>query len=124
MIDWDAGSWAPIERPGRSQKTLARVANGRQRFGDRFAFPYYSSGSGLTGRSIHRPIGTIMTINKWALVDGDKFRLLSIAESARAMGFPRAYKLPSKKMNAMKMLGNAVVPNVATSLCGAIMAAL
>ncbi|UXH79996.1 DNA cytosine methyltransferase [Roseateles amylovorans] len=34
-IDMDAGRWSPIQKVGRSTRTLARIASGRPRFGDR-----------------------------------------------------------------------------------------
>ncbi len=87
-FDFDAGRWSQIEKPGRAQATLERVRNGRQRFGDRFIMPYYGKGSGTTGRDINRPIGTITTLDRWALVDGDRMRMLSASEALAAMSFP------------------------------------
>lgn len=65
FIDFDASNWQPIEKPGRAANTLARVAAGRASFGDRFLMPYYGGGSGLTGRSLRRPVGTITTRDRW-----------------------------------------------------------
>ncbi len=61
VIDWSAGSWSPVFKPGRAQATIERWKNGRKTFGDRFLMPFYGSGSGKTGRSLDRPIGTITT---------------------------------------------------------------
>lgn len=113
IIDFPAGRWSPINRPGRSRATLARVAAGRARFGDRFVAPFYRSGSGLTGRSIDRPIGTITTRDRWAIVDGERMRMLSVTEARRAMAFRDDYKLPSDARLAMHMLGNAIPPLMA-----------
>jgi len=44
LIQWDAGTWSRIDKPGRSSKTLQRVAAGRAAFGDRHVAPYYGSG--------------------------------------------------------------------------------
>jgi DNA (cytosine-5)-methyltransferase 1 len=57
VIRWDEGQWTPVAE--KVAATRARVANGRARFGARFVMPYNGSGSGLTGRSLARPIGTI-----------------------------------------------------------------
>lgn len=119
-IEWDAHDWRPIDRPGRSQKTLQRVAAGRAEFGSRFVAPYYSSGSGLTGRSIHRPIGTITTRDRWAVIDGDRMRMLQVPEAKAAMGFPTHYTLPKTHKDALFMLGNAVCPPVAADILAAI----
>lgn len=115
----DAG-WSPIHKPGRSLATLRRIENGRRQFGNRFVMPYYGSGSGLTGRSIHRPIGTITTKNRWGIVDGDRMRMFSKEESRDAMGFPKDTVLPDGVTLATFMLGNAVAPVVACDVINAI----
>ncbi|WP_038212795.1 hypothetical protein [Xenophilus azovorans] len=46
IIDFGAGPWAPIERSGRSARTLARIQAGGKRFGERFLAPYYGSRQG------------------------------------------------------------------------------
>ena len=44
-----------IDKPGRSQATLNRIARGRAQLKtDTFLIPYYGSGSGLTGRSFEQ----------------------------------------------------------------------
>ncbi|OAH97330.1 DNA methyltransferase [Methylomonas methanica] len=120
VIEWDAHPWSAINKPGRSEKTLKRVQAGRAAFGDRFVAPYYSSGSGLTGRSIHRPIGTITTKDRWAVVRGDSMRMLQVPEAKAAMGFPAAYRLPALQKDALCMLGNAVCPPVSADFLTAI----
>ncbi|WP_416052771.1 DNA cytosine methyltransferase [Cupriavidus basilensis] len=120
VIDFDAGKWSPVEKPGRSPKTLARVAAGRARHGERFVMPYYGSGSGLTGRSLDRPLGTITTIDRWAVVNGDRMRMLRADECRAAMGFPAGYQLPEQHKLAVHLLGNAVCPPVARDVINAI----
>lgn len=120
VIEWGAYPWAPIARAGRSPATLRRIGAGRAAFGDRFVAPYYSSGSGLTGRSVARPIGTITTCDRWAVVDGDRMRMLQVSEAKAAMGFRRDYVLPESKRLAMRLLGNAVCPQVAADVLDAL----
>lgn len=120
VIRWGDYEWSPIRRHGRSRNTLARVARARGRFGDRFVMPYYGSGSGLTGRSIQRPLGTLTTRARWAVVDGDRMRMLQIPEAREVMGFPSGYRLPESSAVAMALLGNAVSPPVARDLIQAI----
>lgn len=120
IIDFNAGNWTPIDRPGRSDKTLSRLNNGRHRYGERFLAPYYGSGSGKTGRSLDRPIGTITTRDRWAVIDGNKMRMLNVVETKRAMGFHDSYLLPEKHKEAMFMLGNAVSPPVARDIISAL----
>jgi len=113
IIRWDHPGWSPIHKPGRSAATLERIRNGRKQFGDRFVMPYYGSGSGKTGRSLDRPIGTITTKNRWAVVDGDRMRMFAIEESRDAMGVPGDYILPDGITAATFMLGNMVAPPMA-----------
>ncbi|MEJ6002739.1 DNA cytosine methyltransferase [Paucibacter soli] len=122
VIDWDCADWTSIDKPGRSPATLARVASGRERFGRRFVMPYYGSGSGKTGRSVHRPIGTITTRARWAIVDGDRMRMLNRNETKRIMGFPEEYALPPTLKASTHMLGNAVCPPVPADILTALAA--
>lgn len=116
VIEWDKHSWTPIDKPGRSAATLARIRNGRARFGDRFVAPFYGSGSGNTGRDINRPIGTLTTLDRWAVIDGDRMRVLQPSESRSIMSFSERTVLPPVKRTANIMLGNAVCPIVARDL--------
>ena len=108
FIDFNAGNWQPIKKPGRAKATLERVKAGRAAHGDRFLISYY--GNTKTGRSIHRPIGTITTRDRWAVIDGDKMRMLSRFECRDAMSFPESYQLPDSHRLAVHLLGNAVCP--------------
>lgn len=121
IIDFAAGAWAPIVRPGRAASTLARIASGREQHGERFVTAYYGNEHG--GRSIERPLGTITTRDRWAVIDGDRMRMLSVDECRQAMGFPASYRLPARNRDAMHMLGNAVCPPVARDIITALRAA-
>ena len=118
VIDFNAGKWSLIEKPGRSFATLGRVANGRAAHGDRFVTCYYGSEKG--GRSLHRPLGAITTRDRWAVINGDHMRMLTVDECRKAMGFPDGYKLPPQHKQAIHLLGNAVVPIVARDILNAI----
>lgn len=121
IIDFDAGAWSPVRKPGRSPATLERIANGRKQHGERFLTAYYGNERG--GRSLSRPIGTITTRDRWAVIDGDRMRMVSVTEAKRAMGFREGYRLPERAKDAMHMLGNAVVPKVACDVIEAVRAA-
>ena len=120
IVNFESGRWSPIHKPGRSAATLARIHAGRRAHGPRFVAPYYGSGSGETGRSLSRPLGTITTRARWALVDADQMRMLTVDECRQAMGFPHGYQLPSTTKDALHMLGNAVCPPVARDIITAI----
>jgi DNA (cytosine-5)-methyltransferase 1 len=113
VLDLGAGTWSLVDRPGRAPNTLARVARGRAQFGRRFVMPYYGGGSGLTGRDLRRPIGTITTRDRWAVVDGDRMRMLRVEEYRAAMGFGGGYHLTGNRRLDIHMLGNAVCPPMA-----------
>lgn len=120
VIDWTGGRWSAIDRPRRSPATLRRCKAGRAAHGDRFVAPFYGSGSGQTGRSVHRPLGTITTKPRWLVVDGDRCRMLSVQESRAVMGMRADLQLPAAVEPAMKLLGNAVCPPVARDVLTAI----
>lgn len=121
IIEFDAGRWSAIDKPGRSAATLARVQNGRRQHGDRFLTAFYGNERG--GRSLSRPVGTITTRDRWAVIDGDRMRMLSVTEARRAMGFRASYQLPERQKDAMHMLGNAVCPPVVRDVIAALRAA-
>lgn len=82
---------------------------------------YYSTARG--GRSLNRPIGTLTTRPRYAVIDGPLMRMLTIDETRAAMGFPPDYVLPRTLANATHILGNAVCPPVVTALLTELMRA-
>ena len=111
FIQLDAGVWTPVD--AKCPKTRARVERGRQQLGAQFLAPYYSKGSGLTGRSLDRPIGTVPCTDRWSVVNGDVMRMLTVDEYRAACGFPADYAIPRTKQEAVRILGNAVPPALA-----------
>ncbi|WMC11699.1 DNA cytosine methyltransferase [Oceanimonas pelagia] len=118
FIDWEGGRWSAIDKPGRAAATLERVANGRAQYGDRFVMSYY--GNTKSGRDAGRPIGTITTRDRWAVVDGDRMRMLSADENLAAMSFPAWIQRPNNHRLTVHMAGNAVAPLAAKHLIEAI----
>ena len=118
LVDFTAGRWSAIERPGRAPATLARIARGRAQHGERFLAAFYGATKG--GRSLAQPIGTITTRDRWAVIDGDRMRMLTVEEARTAMSFPRSFALPNKKRLAMHLLGNAVPPLAAQTIVEAV----
>ncbi|WP_034004557.1 DNA cytosine methyltransferase, partial [Pseudomonas aeruginosa] len=123
FIDFEAGTWSQIHKPGRSPATLQRVANGRQAFGERFVMPYYGKGSGTTGRSLARPIGTLTTRDRWAVVDGDRMRMLTADEVLLGQSFPTGTKRPPQHALTVHLAGNAVPPLAGAAVITALQAA-
>jgi DNA (cytosine-5)-methyltransferase 1 len=114
VIDWSSGTWSDVIRPGRAPKTLARIAAGRQAHGKRFFVAYYGTERG--GRALSDPLGTVTTRDRFAVVDGDRMRMLMPDEYRLAMGFPHGTVLPACKKLAVHLLGNAVCPPVARDI--------
>ena len=121
FIDFTAGRWSPINKDGRAAATLERIANGRAAFGERFVMSYY--GNTRTGRSIDRPIGTITTRDRWAVVDGDRMRMLTAEENLLAMSFPPNILRPDNHRLTVHMAGNAVPPLAGQRIIQALMEA-
>ena len=65
--------------------------------------------------------GRGLTFRTWAVVDGDRMRMLQPSELRRAMGFPETTQLPADRRTAIKLLGNAVCPPVAREIAAAIL---
>ena len=118
FLDLDGGRWSEIEKPGRAAATLERVRSGRREHGEDFLISYY--GNTKTGRSMERPIGTITTRDRWAIVRGDKMRMLTAAENLTAMGFPAETKIPDNHRLAVHLAGNAVPPPAAMEIIAAV----
>lgn len=93
-----------------------------------FMAPYYSSGSGLTGRDLREPAPTVTTVDRLQLVtvniDGATYvitdigmRMLQPHELFKAQGFPDDYVIdfehngkPLTKRAQVRMCGNSVPP--------------
>lgn len=121
FIDFDAGRWSQVEREGRAAATLERVRAGRAAHGERFLISYY--GNTKTGRAMARPIGTITTRDRWAVVDGDRMRMLTADENLAAMSFPVGTKRPESHRATVHLAGNAVPPVAGARIIEAVRAA-
>lgn len=112
VVDKNAGGWVRVA--DKAKTTQSQWREGRKVHGEKFLIAYY--GNEKSGRSLSKPLGTITTKERFALVHGDKMRLLTVEEYRKGMGFPDHYLLPSSKSSAVKMLGNAVCPPVAKEI--------
>lgn len=113
-LNLEEGRWTLIDTPGRAERTLNQVRNGRRIHGDVFLLAYY--GQEKNGRSIDKPVGTLTTNDRYAVVVGDYFRMFTRDEVRATMGFPEYYQLPRLHKDAVKMLGNAVPPPLAKGI--------
>ncbi len=120
VIDWAAGPWRKIDNT-LAAATRERIRHGRKAFGERFLISYY--GNTKTARSLERPVGTITTKDRWAVIAGNHMRMLSVSECRAAMGFRPTYRMPSSSVLAKHMLGNAVCPPMVTQILRDVQAA-
>jgi site-specific DNA-cytosine methylase len=81
--------------------------------------------TGHQGVPLHEPIRTITTKDQWIVVDGDRYRPLTLREYARAMGFRDSYVWPDELARAEVVtgLGNAVPPPMAADVVRAVLEA-
>lgn len=119
-IEWDTGKWRRIDS-SLATATLDRIRHGREHFGERFLISYY--GNTKIARSIHRPVGTITTRDRWAVIDGDRMRMFNVNECRDAMTFPKDYRFPASATLAKHMLGNAIPPLLAKGVLTEVMEA-
>ena len=82
--------------------------------GERYLIAYYGSATG--GRSVDVPCGTLTTHDRYAIIDGQRMRWLSVEEQLEIMSFPADYRMPGDRRLATHLLGNAVCPKVMTKL--------
>lgn len=129
IIDWsDRYKFTPLRKLGRAKKTLERADNAIEVLGRKepFLMVYYGTGDGW--QSIDKPLRTITTLDRFALViptkTGHEMRMLQPEELKLAMGFGKDYNLnlPVTRREKIKLMGNGVCPPVMTSivesLCG------
>jgi DNA (cytosine-5)-methyltransferase 1 len=123
--------------PGRAigarkltEKTRANIREGIDRMkGERFLLGYYSH---PLFRGLDEPVGTITTVDRWALVtpapsgklEACCMRMLSVQEVKACMGFPATYQLLGSTKEQIWMLGNAVCPSIMTNILNRCLACL
>jgi DNA (cytosine-5)-methyltransferase 1 len=121
IIDW-TGRYAsrPLLRPGRARATIERFERGRAELkpGTPFLIVYYGSDGSGGWQTVDRPLRTITTIDRFALVTWQggipMMRMLQPDELARAMGFDDEYSLDGigQRRDRVRLLGNGVCPPV------------
>lgn len=117
-IDWHDGEWRPVSRASAGARE--RIERAQRNHGPRCLTQHVT---GHPGVSLDEPIRTVTTKDQWAVVDGDRYRPLTVRETARAMGFPDDYRFPegAGRRDRVLALGNAVPPPVARAVVAATM---
>lgn len=110
-VDWDAPGWRSVRlaSPG-AQRRIAALRTRHLR-------GLVQHVTGHRGVPLDEPIRTITTKDHWAIVDGDRYRPLTIRELARGMGFPESFTWPvASRASTIRGIGNAVCPPVARDI--------
>lgn len=115
------GTWktTPLYKDGRAEATIARAERGFDVLGPEtpFLLVYYGSDGCGGWQRIDRPLRTITTVDRFALIepndDGHRMRMLQVPELRRAMGFGSDFKLAhGTRRERIRILGNGVCPPV------------
>lgn len=110
---------SPLLKPGRAEATLKRAERAIAEVGTDtpFLIVYYGSDGSGGWQPLTRPLRTITTLDRFALVTPDKgghrMRMLQVPELRKAMGYPSKYVFSEgSRRDQIKMLGNGVCPPV------------
>ena len=116
-----AGTWktTPLFKPKRAPATIERAKRGFAALGGRSSFllVYYGSDGSGGWQPLDRPLRTITTLDRFALVEHNgktwTIRMLQVPELRRAMGFSDHFELPAgTRRDRIRLLGNGVCPPV------------
>ncbi|MCX7590179.1 MAG: DNA cytosine methyltransferase [Kiritimatiellae bacterium] len=129
LSDEQAAQFSPVNVPGRSARTLARIQSAVRQVGQNaeFLIVYYGSDRAGGFQTLDRPLRTVTTLDRFALVrpncKGHEMRMLQPSELAAAMGFPKSFRWPSDitRRDKIKLLGNAVCPPVMRAIVRALL---
>lgn len=127
-----AGTWktSSLNCPRRAEATLERARRGFEALGEQTSFllVYYGSDGSGGWQSLDRPLRTVTTIDRFALVEprdgGPTIRMLQIPELRRAMGYNDDFLLnEGTRRDRIRLLGNGVCPPVMEAVVRALVAA-
>lgn len=116
-----AGTWktSPLFTARRAKATVERARRGFEALGGKTSFllVYYGTDGCGGWQSLDRPLRTITTVDRFALVEHDgamwRMRMLQVPELKRAMGFGDDFILPvGTRRDRIRLLGNGVCPPV------------
>lgn len=130
VLDPD-GTWktSSLFTEKRASDTLARARRAFAEIGEDtpFLLVYYGTDGGGGWQPVTRPLRTITTVDRFALVtpgrDGHQMRMLQVSELRKAMGFEKSYKFKfGTRRDQIRLLGNGVCPPVMTRVVKALTA--
>ena len=110
---------SPLFDTRRASATIERARRGFRALGEEASFllVYYGSDGSGGWQPLNRPLRTITTVDRFALVQHDgcepRMRMLQVPELKRAMGFDDDFNLPTgTRRDRIRLLGNGVCPPV------------
>lgn len=113
--------YSPLKKKGRAKPTLQRARRAIRKLGKRrpFLLVYYGSDAAGGWQTLDRPLRTITTVDRFALVKphsehGHVMRMLQVPELKAAMGMNGMKFHHGTRRDRIKMIGNAVCPPVMT----------
>lgn len=118
--------WTRLSHKRRARPTLERARLAKRRVGtDKpFLLVYYGSDAAGGWQRLNRPIRTITTLDRFAVVKpsakGHRMRMLQVPELQAAMGMDGMRFLHGTRRDKIKMIGNAVCPPVMRSVVSAL----
>lgn len=119
------GTWktSPLFKDGRAKATLERAKRGFEVVGKQteFLLVYYGSDGSGGWQRVDRPLRTITTVDRFALVEpsdgGHTMRMLQVPELRRAMGFGDDFEMKfGSRRDKIRLLGNGVCPPVSAAI--------
>lgn len=125
IIDFNGHyAWKPLHQEGRAAATIQRAERAISEIGrhEPFLIVYYGSDGGGGWQRLTRPLRTITTVDRFAVVkpdakNGHVMRMLQVPELLEAMGMPKKMRLvDGTRRDKIKMIGNAVCPPVMTAV--------
>ena len=131
ILDPD-GEWdmTPLFRKGRAADTKARAKRAIAELGEdkSFLIVYYGTDGCGGWQSVDRPLRTITTVDRFALVrptkEGHMMRMLQVPELQRAMGVDKEFSLEGgTRRDRVRLLGNGVCPPVMQAVVESLTAA-
>lgn len=115
------GTWktSALGHPRRAKATLQRADRAFAKLGPNASFllVYYSTDGSGGWQELDRPLRTITTVDRFALVAHDgqeaRMRMLQVPELRRAMGLADDFAFPiGTRRDQVRLLGNGVCPPV------------
>ena len=119
-------AYSPLRSEGRAAPTLQRADRAMAAVGKRpFLLVYYGSDGAGGWQKLSRPLRTVTTVDRFALVKWRKsepvMRMLQVPELKAAMGMPQKFSVGNRtRRDQIRLIGNAVCPPLMRAVVGSL----